>query len=228
MNKVGRDFFPIIAEGHTPANTGGIVDLAPDFKVEKSELKFAVNVLPAAGSPASVAFTFGGAFAVGDKVVLTLQASADDPLPQKWNKTYTHIVVAGATALADIVAAFKAKIDADTDAPYSAVDASPVLTVTSNTDDKQALQSTSYSDSVAGTVADVLTPAVISEGQPQDLIDRGIDPADINLAAYDTVKIVYEPQNPIGSIDAVVGRAREIFWYGTPGQGVLLATLINT
>ena len=35
----GREKFAVIAEGHTPANTSGVIDLAPDFKVPAHTLK---------------------------------------------------------------------------------------------------------------------------------------------------------------------------------------------
>jgi phage tail sheath gpL-like len=228
MGKVGRNDFVVFTEGHAPANTGGIVDLAPDFKVEKSELISAILVAPAVGVPASVAITIGGSYVVGDEITVSLQSNAVSR--QKWTKAYKHTVQAGATSNNDIAAAINARIEADglNDAPYTSGVAGAVITVTAKDDDSQSLAFTVYTNSSAGTIAGVLTPATISEGQPQDLIDKGVDAAKINLAQYDTVKIDYEADAPIGSIDAVTGNGREIYWYGTPGNGAALVTLINT
>ena len=41
MSKIGRNYYAIIAEGHTPVNEGGVVDLSPKHLIQKSELKIA-------------------------------------------------------------------------------------------------------------------------------------------------------------------------------------------
>ena len=228
MGKIGRNFAVIFTEGHAPANTGGIVDLSPEFKVEKSELKSAILIAPQAGTPASYDVTIAGAYVVGDQITVSVQSN--ETSNQIWLKSYKHIVQQGATSNNAIAAAIGNKIAADAanDAPYTVSVAANVITITAINDDKQALTGQVYTNSSAGTVVGVLTPAVISEGQPQDLIDKGVDPSKINLAAYDTVVIDYEADAPIGSIDAVTGNARELRWYGTPGNGAALVTLINT
>lgn len=227
--KVGRAKIALIAEAHVPANTGGIVDLTPSFKVEKSELKGAVLVVSAAGVPSSLAITIGGGpFLAGDKIVIALQSNQRST--QKWTRTYAHTVQAGATSLNAIAAAINAKIAADGigDAPYTSSVAGPVVTVVAKTDDSRALTFTTFTTSSAGTVVGVLTSATISQGQPQDLIDAGIDPALINLAAYATVRIDFEASVPGNIANSIVGNAKEIVWYGTPANGAGLVTLINT
>ena len=228
MGKIGRNDFVVFTEAHAPANTAGIVDLSDEFKVEKSELKSAILVAPATGVAAKVDVTIGGTYVVGDHLTLTITSNSRSA--QKWIKSYKHTVQTGATALNTIAAAIEAKIATDVanDAPYTSGVAGPVVTVTADNDDSQSLQFETFTNSTAGTIVGVLTAATISEGQPQDLIDKGVDASLINLATYDTVKIDYEADVPIGSIDAVTGMGREIFWYGTVGNGAALVTLINS
>lgn len=226
--KVGRDFFIVFTEGHTPTETAGMVDLSPEFVVEKSELKGAISISPAAGSASTFTVTLAGTYAVGDKIVVGIQSN--DSSNQFWTKAYSHTVQTGATSVTAIATAITAKINADgqNDAPYTATSLAGVITVTAKNNDKRSLTRTVYTNSSAGTIVASAVSTTISEGQPQDLIDKGVDPALITLAAYDTVRIDYEATTPIGDIDASVGFNREIFWYGTPGEGAALATLINT
>jgi hypothetical protein len=227
--KIGRNYFALIAEGHTPANTGGLVDLTPSYIVEKTELKSALFVAPAAGTPGEFEVTFGGAYVAGDLVRLTVTSNLVSR--QLYRKSYSYEVQAGDT-VTDIAAYFANAISKEVgslNSPYSsATSALGVLTVVQEDDDKQGLIVYDYTDSAAGTIAVVSTPTVISEGQPSDLIDRGIAADDINLASYDTVRIALEADAAIPFIDSVGATAREIYWYGTPGEGGPLATLINT
>jgi hypothetical protein len=227
--KIGRSRFVIVAPAHAPANTGGIVDVAPDFKVEKSELKHAVFIAPAVGVPESIAVTIGGGgFLVGDKITVSIQSN--DRSAQKWMKAYHHTVQTGATSNNAIAAAINAKIAADgaNDAPYTSTVLGAVITVVAKNDDSRSLELQTYTNSSAGTVVAVVTPPTISEGQPQDLIDNGVPAADVTLASYDTVRIDYEPQVPNAGVDSVGAIGKEIYWYGTPGTGNAFATLINT
>jgi hypothetical protein len=229
--KVGRDFFPLIAEGHVPANTGGLVDVTPSFIVPEDEFNGATFIAPAAGVNYSLTVTFAGTYAVGDQI--TVSVSSNDRSVQKWNKPYRYTVPAGGTAVADIAAAIVAKIQIDAEsgmdpAPYTATSAAGVVTITAKNDDSVGISATAWTNSSAGTVVASAASGTISEGQVQDLIDKGIDPSQINLADYDTVRINYVPKTPIGDIDAKVPRAREIYWYGTPGTGANFATLINS
>jgi len=225
----GRDFFPLIAEGHTPANTGGMIDLTPEFIVPAHTLKGATNIVAASGVAGNIAYTFGGTFAVGDKIRITIVSNLVSG--SVYRKSFLHEVEAGATDLADIADAFEAKMAVDvanTNAPLaSAVAAAAVLTVTQKGDDKRGLTTEVWTDSAAGTVTPVNTPTTISQGQPSDLVDAGIDPDDINLAAYDTCRIVFDADRPAPYIDSRGVEVREIVWFGTPTEGVALAALIN-
>lgn len=228
MSKVGRNYFAILTEGHTPANTGGIIDLSPSFKVDKDELKSPIAISPATGVAGFLTVTFAGTYAVGDLVRLTITSNAISR--QQWRKSYVLNVQAGATTVTDIAAAFAALISADVSAesPYaSAANVAGVLTVTQKGDDKRALVGYEYTDSAAGTVVNVPTATVVSEGQPSDLVDRGVAAEDINLATYDTVRIVYQGEAAIPFIDSKGATVKEIYWYGTVGEGAALVTLIN-
>lgn len=228
--KIGRNFFAIIAEGHTPANTGGIIDLSPKYKVAKTELKSALFIAPATGVAGKLVVTFAGTYAVGDLVKLTITSNSTST--QLWRKTYTHNVVAGATSVTDIASAFAAKITADATAPYSpyatGVNVAGVLTITQKGDDNRGLVGYEYTDSAAGTVANVATATVVSEGQPSDLVDRGIDASEITNATFDTVRIGLAYEAPIPFIDSVGAVAKEIYWYGDTGEGANLVTLITS
>ena len=226
--KTGRNYFAILTEGHTPANTAGVIDLSPSFKVEKAELKSPIFIAPATGVAGYLTNTFAGTYAVGDEVRFTITSNAVSR--RLWRKSYTLTVQAGATTVTDIAAAFAALISADVSAesPYaSATNTAGVLTVTQKGDDKRGLVGYVYTDSAAGTTVNVPTATVVSEGQPSDLVDRGVDAADINLASYDTVRIAYSAVAPIPFIDSVGATVKEIYWYGTAGEGADLVTLIN-
>lgn len=224
---VGRDFIPILAEGHVPSLTAGVIDLAPDFKVPASTLKNAVFIAPAAGTAFNFSVTIGGTYVVGDEIVVTVLSN--DNSTQKWRKSYKYVVPAGGTANNSIAAAINQLIQADAigDAPYTSSVAANVVTITHKEDDSKGLEGIGFTNSTAGTIAIGALTGTISEGNPQDLIDRGIDPNDINNASYDTVRIIYEAEAPVASIDSNGPRLREIFWYGDTGTGANLATLIN-
>jgi hypothetical protein len=229
MNKAGRNYFAILTEGHTPANTGGIVDLSPSFKVAKADLISALFIAPAVGVAGKLVTTFAGTYAVGDLIRLTMTSNGTSA--QLWRKSYQLTVQAGATSVTAIAAAFAALVSADVSAtsPYaSATSALGVLTVTQKGDDKRALVGYEYTDSAAGTVATVQTSTVVSEGQPSDLVDRGVAAEDINLASYDTVRIDFNAEAAIPFIDSVGATRKEVYWYGTTGEGANLATLINS
>ena len=228
--KTGRDFFPLIAEGHVPALTAGLVDVTPSFIVPEDEFNGATFVAPAVGVNYALDVTFAGTYAVGDQITVTL--SSNDRSVQKWNKAYRYTVPAGGVAVTDIATAITAKIQIDSEsgmdpAPYTAASVAGVLTVTAKNDDSSSLTSVAWTNSSAGTVVAAAAAGTISEGQVQDLIDRGIDVSQINLLSYDTVRINYEPKVPFSDIDAATPRRREIYWYGDPGTGAAFAALIN-
>jgi hypothetical protein len=229
MTKIGRNYFAIIAEAHTPANTGGIVDLSPKYSAEKAELKSAIFIAPAVGVAGYLTVTIAGTYAVGDLVRVTITSNLIGR--QQWRKSYVHTVVAGGTSVTAIATAIAALIAADVapDSPYaSATNVAGVITVTQAGDDKRGLVGYVYTDSALGTIVNVPTVTVYSEGQPSDLVDRGVDASDINLASYDTVRIALQVGAAIPFVDSIGATAREIYWFGTPGEGANLATLINT
>lgn len=228
--KIGRNYFALIAEAHVPALTGTEVDITPSFIVQADELAGAVFIAPVPGAPGFINFTIGGTYAVGDDVRITITSNITNR--QLYRKSYVHTVEAGGTATTAIATALGAKIAADlnqSNTPYSnVVVLGSVITVTQLDDDKQGLKSVEYTDSALGNIVAVATPTVISEGQPSDLIDRGIDAANINLAFYDTVRIDLHADAAIPFIDSEGATAREIYWYGTPGNGAAFAALINS
>lgn len=228
MSRIGRNYYAIIAEGHTPANTAGLVDLSPQHVVQKSELISAIFIAPVTGVAGILTITFAGAYAVGDFIRVTITSNLTSA--QVWLKSYTHTVQAGATTVTDVADAFSALISADVSStsPYaSAANVAGVLTVTQFGDDKRGLIGYVFTDSAAGTVVNVPTPTVVSEGQPDDLVDRGIDVDDINNATFDTVRIDLRSEAAIPFIDAIGAVTREIYWYGDTGEGQNLADLIN-
>jgi len=228
MSKVGRKYFAIIAEAHTPANTGGIIDLSPKYSVAKSELKSALVINPVVGVPGYLTVTFAGTYAVGDELRLTITSNLTGG--QQFRKSYTHTVVAGGTSVTAIALAFSLLLSRDVAAGQVFASATPVagvLTITQLGDDKQGLVGYVYTDSAAGTMVNVPTDTVYSEGQPSDLVDKGIPVGDINLASYDTVRIIAELDAAIPFIDAAGAVSKEIYWFGTVGEGAPLAVLIN-
>ena len=90
MSKTGRNYFAIIAEGHTPSNTAGVVDLSPKYSALKTELKSALFIAPASGVPGFLTITFDRSYAVGDLVKVTITSNLTSG--QLWSKTYTHKV----------------------------------------------------------------------------------------------------------------------------------------
>tara|TARA_R110000787_G_scaffold71266_11_gene158742 strand:+ start:6215 stop:6907 length:693 start_codon:yes stop_codon:yes gene_type:complete len=224
----GRSYFALIAEGYTPQLLAdGTIDLTPGYIVPKTSLKKAIFVAPAVGAAGYLTTTFVGPYVSGDFIRFTVTSNLTNR--QQWRKSYTYSVVTGDT-VTTIAAAFASLISADMgmNSPYaSAVSALGVLTVTQKGDDKRGLVGYDYTDSAAGTMVTASTLTVYSEGQPSDLIDKGIDALAIGLASYDTVRIAANPEAPIPFINAVGAVASEIYWFGTPGQGVLLAALVN-
>jgi len=228
--RIGRDYFALIAEGHVPANTNGEVDLTPSFKVQKTELKYAVLIAPNAGTAGNLVFTLAGTYAVGDKLRLTITSNLTNR--QLYRKSFVHEVQAGGTSVTAIATALANAMNKEAgslNSPIaSAVNAAGVITVTQQDDDKQGLKGFNFTDSALGTIALVANLTSISEGQPSDLVDRGIDASEINLAQYDTVRIDLHAEVANPFIDSEGANSKEIYWYGTVGNGAGLVTLINT
>ena len=227
----GRKYFALLAEGHTPADTAGIVDVTPGFKVPKTELKSAIFVAPVVGVAGYLTVTVAGTYSVGDELRLTITSNITSR--QQWRKSYNHVVEAGATSVTAIATAIAKRVAADIaagpDTPYvSATNAAGVITITQFDDDKNGLVGYVYTDSASGTFVNVPTATVISEGQPSDLVDKGIAVGDINLASYDTVRINFHSETAIPFIDSVGATNKGIYWYGTAGEGAAFAALVNS
>jgi len=229
----GRNYFSLLNEaGNLPASAGtpAKINVTAQFNPFRSELKSAISIAQVVGTAGFLTVTFaGGGYAVGDLVRLTITSNLTSR--QAWRKSYVHTVQAGLTSVTNIADAFTAMIQADVNnilnSPYSAVaNVAGVLTVTQLDDDKQGLVGYTFTDSAAGTIASVPTITVISEGQPSDLIDRGVDAADITLANYTTVRITLHSEVAIPFIDSQGATCKEIYWYGTPAQAAALVALI--
>ncbi len=228
MNPIGRDFFTLVAAGHTPTLTGEYLDLTPSFKAHKDTLKGAVFIAPTAGSQRTVTFVVGGTWVAGDVIRVTLTAPGSSR--QTFIKSYAYTVPTGGTATTAIATALDAMIganDTDTNKPYTSGVSSSTVTVTLRSNDTRGLTGNKYVVSTSGTITVGGSTGTNSEGQAQDLLDKGV-PADlITLASYDTVRIDYQPIVAQPHVDSYGYNAREIFWYGTPGTGTSLALTIN-
>lgn len=228
MTQIGRSFFPIVAEAYTPTLVAGRVLLSPSFSVDATELEGAIFIAPNAGVVTTETITIGGTYVAGDIVVLTFTSNATSR--QQWIKRYKYITVTGDTTTT-IATALTALIHSDglsAECPYDATSAAAVITVVAKTNDKHAFRSYKYVASTSGTVTLGAISTTISEGQPADLLDRGVPAANINLASYDTVRIIYQPTVAQPFIDSVGANSEEIYWFGTAGEGAALETLINS
>jgi len=224
----GRNYFPLVTVIPVPAAAGGIIKLTPQYEVPLASLSEAFLIVPAVGAAGFQTVTFAGTYAVGDEIRLTITSNLTSR--QLWRKSYNYVVPAG-FSLTSIAAAFTAMVQADVNnplnSPYASVtSALGVMIITQFDDDKQGLVSYTFTDSASGTIGAVSTLTVISEGQPSDLTDRGVDTDDITLAAYDTVRMVLKADAPIPFIDSDGKTVKEIYWYGTPGDGVGLVAQI--
>jgi hypothetical protein len=236
MTKVGRSYITLVnnAAPAAPAVTAeGNIALTDGFVVPAEDLVSSVYIAPAVGVAANRDITIGGTFAVGDVLKVTIISNAVSR--QQWRKTYTHTVEVGFTALNDIAAAINALIDADgeqLDCPYTSEVVGPVITVTSKNDDTSSLEIESYTTSAAGTAVVSAKTFTASEGQPDDLRDKGADESLVTAANYDTVRIVYKPTVAQPFIDMEGKKSIEIFWFGadagTAAGGSALDTLINS
>jgi len=221
--KVGRDYFSLVnnaAAGAWAADADGNVALTPGFLVPLVDLQSSVYTAPVVGVAGYNTVTLASTYVAGDEVTLTVVSN--DTSRQLWRKTYRHTAQAGAVTVTDIATALTALIAKDGEAnetPYTATNVAGVITITQKNDDKNSLQVEVYTTSVAGTIVAVATATVISEGYPDDLVDRGIDAADITSATFDTVRIVYTPSVAQPFINSVGSNSVEIFWFGTEGDG---------
>ena len=230
MSRNGRAVIALLnGVGNLPAYTAGKINVTEKFSVDQSELKSKISIAQVVGVAGYLTVTFANAYAVGDNVSLTITSNLTSR--QLFRKKYSHTVQAGLATVTDIANAFTAMILADVNnplnSPYSAVsNIAGVMTVTQFDDDKYGLVAYTFTDSAAGTIVSVPTATVISEGQPSDLVDKGIPAGDITAANYTTLRIVFHHEVAIPFIDSAGVTASEIYWYGTVAQAAALAALI--
>lgn len=224
----GRNYFALLnGSANTPALANGKINVTENFSVFQTELKSYVEATQVVGTAGFLEVTIAGTYAVGDAVRVTITSNLTSR--QAWRKSYSHIVVAGSTTNDDIALAMANLIVADIgpNSPYaSSVAVANVVTITQLDDDKRGLVGYTFTDSAAGTIANVPTATVISEGQPSDLVDRGIPAGDITIANYTTLRITLHSEVAIPFIDSAGVTAKEIYWYGTPAQATALKALI--
>ena len=196
---MARKTIAIVSEV-SPSTSGGIVTLAPDFSVPEAALANAtsINIAQQSGTAGYVEITFAGTYVAGDQAKVTISSNLTSR--QKFRKTYTVDVLAGATTVTNIAASLVAKIQREIDAglidyPFASVsNAAGVVTVTQAGDDSHGLEAFVYTASAAGTIASAITDTVISEGQPSDLTDAGIPSDKVVAANYATVLVPYNIQ----------------------------------
>lgn len=196
---MARKTIAIVSEV-SPSTSGGIVTLAPDFSVPEAALANAtsINIAQQSGTAGYVEITFAGTYVAGDQAKVTISSNLTSR--QKFRKTYTVDVLAGATTVTNIAASLVAKIQREIDAglidyPFASVsNAAGVVTVTQAGDDSHGLEAFVYTASTNGTIASAITDTVISEGQPSDLTDAGIPSDKVVAANYATVLVPYNIQ----------------------------------
>jgi hypothetical protein len=232
-----RNEFAIVNNNaaYTPAvDAEGNVLLSPDYSVPSSFLKDAKTlfIAPAVGVAGTLAVTFAGTgFSIGDTVRLNIESNLTSR--QKFVKSYVVEITSVLSTVTLIAAEFVKKFNREINAGLldypiaSATSALGVLTITQKGDDKAGLIATTYTDSAGGTIVSVPTPTVLSEGQPSDLVDKGIASADIVLGSFDTVKIELNIEAAIPFIDSKGTIVKELFQYVSPGKGTLVVALIN-
>jgi hypothetical protein len=218
-----------------PVNTNGLVTLAPDFVVPEAALAnvSSVNIGQVPGGAGSVAITFSGTYAAGDQAKVTISSNLTSR--QKFRKTYTVDVVAGATTVTNIAASLVSKIQREIDAglidyPFASVgNVAGVVTVTQKGDDSHGLEVFVYATSSnSGAIGSVITQTTISEGQPSDLTDAGIPADKITEANYSTVLVPYNAQVAQPFIDSKGEVATNLKIYAKhAGYAAQLETLIG-
>jgi hypothetical protein len=151
--------------------------------------------------------------------------------PDAGSASTATLTIGGTYVAGDVIKVTKNLIQADGESletPYNATVLGSVVTVTAKEDDKHALLFFVSKTSTLGTIVASAVSTTISEGNPSDLLDKGVPASEITLASYDTVRILYEPLVAQPFIDTKVARQIELFWYGDPGEGAALETLINS
>ena len=221
--EIGRSYIAFNAEAHSPSLTAGMIDITPSFVVPTNSLAGQATsmavIAAATGVPAQNVITFGGTFVAGDDITVTVVSSATSR--QLWRKSYYYTVQPG-DALNDVATAIGNQIEADglqSETPYTGAVAAPAVTIALKSDDTDSLNVTVYTNSAAGTLTPVATAATISEGQPSDLLDKGIPAEDILSATYDTYRFEYRPTVAQPFIDMEGKKSIEIYFFSATGGG---------
>jgi len=220
--EIGRSYIAFNAEAHVPSLTAGMIDITPSFVVPTSSLSGQAPTMAviaqAAGVPAQNVITFAGAFVAGDDITVSITSSATSR--QLWRKSYYYTVQPG-DGLNDVAEAIGNQISADgeqSETPYTGAVAAPVVTIALKSDDTDSLNVTVWTNSAAGTLTPVATAATISEGQPSDLLDKGIPAEDILSASYDTYRFEYRPTVAQPFIDMEGKKSIEIYFFSATGS----------
>lgn len=225
----GRSYFPIVTAAYTPAlGADDFVDLSAKVKVHKDTLKFADFIAPATGVASTFTLAFTGTWAAGETVLVTIFSHQSSP--QVWTKRYYYEVQTGDTNTI-IATYFKNAIASDgasSECPYSATISTATVTVTAKDNYTRALMRFTNTVTTSGVLTVSAVTQTISQGKVADLLRHGVNAADITLASYDTVRIILDPEDQDHGLASDGVPVKEIYWYGTPGQGVLLETLINS
>lgn len=227
--ETGRSYFPLVAPAHVPAlGADNFVDLTPDDKFDADTLEFAEFVAPATGSASTYTLTFGGTWAAGENITHTINSNV--PGREVWSKPYRYEVQPGDTPTT-IATYFLNAINNDgnhDECPYTASIGGSVVTIVAKEKYKIALLPFTGFVSTSGTLVTSAVSTTRSHGTVADLERFGVDASVITLTSYDTVRIVLKPLNQDSGLTANTIPKREILWFGTPGNGAGLATLINT
>jgi len=221
--EIGRSYIAFNAETHVPANTAGVIDITPSFKVPASSLAGQAPTMAViaqnAGTAAQEVITLAGTYAVGDEVRITLVSN--DTSRQLWRKSYSVTVQPGFTAVADIAEDLSNQIALDgasTECPYTSSFLVGVITVVAKSVEKDSMNATVFTNSASGIIGAVRANGVLSEGQPADLEAKGIPADEILSATYDTYRFEYRPTTPQPFIDMAGRKSIEIVFFSKTGS----------
>lgn len=204
------------------------------FQVKKGQVSFpAAATATNAGTKGTGIVTFGGTYAVGEQVRVTVSLPHSG---QQLIKSYVHTVVAGGTATTAIATAVAALITADISAGLEGLDSAiaggSAVTLTQTSVTKQVIGGTTpvnlvaYTDSAAGTAVVTGTDVVIAQGTPAIIEAEGVDPDEIGLASYSTVLLKAKVDGAFPFIDSDGKTITEIKFYSTPAiTAALIAAL---
>ncbi len=238
-----RNFIAAINNGATyaaPAVNGNVqLDSETGFGVPTSFLSnsTAINIAANGGTAQAASIVFGGTFAVGDTVKITIESNRTSK--QKFVKAYSvtvdsSMVVASsaATTRINVATAFKVKFEKEINAglldyPIGSVSLSTAtLVITAKSKAKASLIAYTYTDG-AGTLVNTPVTFISSEGQPSDLKAKGIKDSFIDLTSYDTVKVELDVSVAQPFIDSQGIVVKELYLFVKAGRGATVATNIN-